>query len=558
MGRKLTLFLILVLLLMLTSCQPLSETAKKISESRADRTSVQTSETSTSLEPSTSSAEDSTTSTTQSRTTTTTTTKEKKAQIVEFLVLNNDEFIKDISLPQINMELLDAIDAKTFNEEMLTLSKKLILDKSKEEDVSANFEYFDSDDFLAIKVNINKLSVEDESSIDYFAKTIVIDKKEKRALSNDEIIKLAGVDKKKFLDIYYQFLRGLLYMDETFAKDIQKINQIAEGERQNLATHLSQRDDTLAIYFDGDVVFTVPVLEKGGEKYKYIDLVYADSYDAFVNKNKFCAFSKYIVNEELDNIECEEIDLSEGENPSEIMLSFNKSGIIEIERMKYDYASDDVLLESLEHSLELKKGDKILIKLDLKQNQGSNLEDNSKRNSFYRLVFKDEMDYYYVMDFDYTGIDLEYVSSPVLDYEKKMELADDLIKSGINLLGLKLSRVEQLFGSKYKLNQLEDGYYDMFFEDERYPVLRFDGKDKNSTVKRVFSDYNGYNVINEINVGMRVSEVEDLLGGYMNKVIAGNELYESYTMFNIDKYDVYVYGKDSDLISFGMAITYED
>lgn len=549
MNKKLTLFLLLGIVLILSSCQALSDTAKKISESRAERTSSETSVESTSEKPSSTSAEEPSTTTTQTTTATSTTTQEKKAEIVERLELKNKDFSDDIVLPVINMELLDTEDAKKFNAEINELATMLLEDKSKSDEVSADFEYFDSADILSLKVNINKLSKNGDGSVDYFSKAIVIDKKEKRALSNDEIFKLAGADKNKFLDIYYQFTKAYLYQEESLNKELASIEQVAGASKNYL-----ENDSNIPMYFDGELLLTVPKVELGSEEYKYIDLVYGENFEDFTKNNELGAFSKFVLSQELSDTNVDEIDLSIGENTKEVVINFNKSASIEIERMKYDYASDDVLLESVEYSSKVKKGDRIIIKLD------SKIKSNEKAG-FYSLVLNDKDDYY-VMDLNKTdtikqGIDLEYVLKPTLDYKKKIELANSLIKNAVNLLGVPMARINQLYGYEYKLNPLEEGYFEMVFEDERYPVLLFDGKDDSSTVQRVFSDFSGYNIINEINVGMTVKEVEEILGGYKNKVIAGNELYESYTVFKIDNYDVYVYGKDSDLISFGMAITYE-
>ncbi len=564
MNKKLIIFLLVGIIFMLSSCQYLKETAKKISENRAETTVAEVSEEITSIEESTTKEQETTTITTQTSTsiTTTTSTQKKEEEIVEELEFEDGEFKDDILLPQINLSMLDLDDAKLFNEEILELSKKLIESKNDSEKVGANFEYFDSEDILSIKVNISGVKEDNESQNSYFTKTIVIDKNEKKALNNKEVLKLLDADKDKFSNIFSQFVRGYLYKQEETSKEVDKINQAAKTAIVFLNEHIISKENPSPIYFDGDLIITVPIVDVGNKGYKYLDLVYAETYEDFVNKNEFGAFSKYNVKEDLKNPPSLELDLSINEKTNDLLVSFNKSGAFELDKMKYDYSSEDVLLESAEYGGEVKKGDKILIKMDLIQKRKSNSKRNEDEISFYRLVLRDG-DKYYVMDLNYFDdfykeIDLEYALNPTLDYKKKIEQANSKIKNAVNLLGVPMARINQLYGYEYKLKPIGDDYYEMVFEDERYPVLRFDGKDASSTVQRVFSDFSGYNIIDEINVGMTVNEVFEIQGGYKNKVISGEQIYESYTVFNIDKYDVYVYGKDSDLISFGIAIEYED
>ncbi len=564
---KKTLIILLALVLSLSSCTSIK---KKIEIKRAEKQAEMTSESSreslseeTTETSSKSKAEETTTAKETEKTSKKqkksskkleTTKKEEPKKIVEAIDMGDEKLFKDVLLPQIDEEVLDMKEVKDFNKQMLELKKNISLFSrmsSIKYPLQADFAYFDTDEILSLRVRYYE---EDKANLGSFilkTKTINIDKKANKLLSNDEVLTLAGLDRALFTDEYVDFVSGYLYHNDEIKENYEIVEMLGFKARG----YIDENFNEIPLYFDNELIANLAMIDANGIMLPSLNLIMTDNYYDFAKANKLGGFSKFNL-EKSDVSDLEVLDIAAGEIKKYIGLSFYESGILEIQKVKRDFSSYDVLVQSVVYEDDVKSGDVLAFALD---SLNSNAVNDS--NSFYRMVFIVAEDMVYTMNINladpsYENLNLEYILEASVDYKKKLETSNAKLKNAVNLLGIPLERINQLYGYEYKLQPVEEGY-EMKYENETFPVLRFDSNFKSSVVESVFSDYSSYNMIGDIQVGMTALDVEKILGGYKAKVVGGNGLYDSYTVFNIDGYELYVYGKDTDLTSFGMMLKYE-
>ncbi len=563
--------LILSLALLLSSCANIQEKMEKIqskvnekSSEKSEETNSENTTATSDMEKESETVEESKTNTEETTTTTkkenkktskSTTEAKKKKDLVSDLEFKASKTVKKmVSLPYINEEILDIKEVKEFNKEVEGIKASLI-DFSKASitkgSVMAEYEYFDTDEILSLEIFYFDGFKEDKKTLNYTRKTITIDKKEKKVLSNAEILELLGIERIAFVNTYIDFIQGYLYHDEELLGAHDAIESISFEAGRNLEENIN----AFPLYFEDVPKAYLPFINSDASVGEDIEFIFYHDRFEFMKENKLGAFSKTNL-ENDENIDSKTVDLSTLDGAKSMLLHFYTDGKLEVQEVKRDFSSNDVLVKKLAYEGKYKENDDLVLKVD-------NIipKNPSESGAFYRLVFKDKHDDVFVMDMNYLdpsydGLIFEYAINPREDYLEKLEKSNDKLKSAVNLLGIPMQRINELYGYRYKIKPRAEKY-EMKYENEEFPLLIFSDKKSGSTVEEVFSDFTGYNMIDDIYVGMTAVEVEKILGGYESKVVGTNGLYDSYTLFNVGGYELYVYGKDSDLLSFGMMLKYK-
>ncbi len=491
-----------------------------------------------------------TTSTSETKVTTslTSTTKSKEVSKDQEIVIELEES-KDSGyhLPMINSSLVENDAIADFNDEMKKIYEKLLeKENSSGKKGYSDYIFSQNNDIVSLMVFYYFGGENEENKS---IKTIIFDKSEAIVFTAEELLEKLGYSKEMLVNQYVEYTKGYLLHDKAILNDYEVFDNVSEYAFEYISEAIENNE--LPMFYDGEELsFHVIKFTPGDENAEsYFDFRVGVDYIAVARKNSEGAFSKVDIADMSYFENVEKIELpGESKNRENMLLKFNELGKVRIITYENLNLSESVP-KKVEFEKDVNKGDELVISVDMA----------NKRN-LYKIVLDAYDDVYYTMDINPANpvyeCEIETTHTPDFDYRNEIiEEKNSDIMSGEDLIGSPLQKISEIYGYEYKLKPVNN-QYELVFDDRSYPVLMLDSNLKDAIVNGVFSDVKDYNMIKDIYVGMTIAEVEEKVGSYKAKVSSGDGIYDSYTVFSIDDYDLYVYAKDNDLISFGMRLSF--